>query len=76
MHVHIRRQRPLLRDEKAATKSETDKPLPGQLLAQGSKLACCVDRVGVQTQATCSHGALYDADKEVATRPREAALVL
>ena len=39
--------------EKAATKREIDKP--GQLLAQGFKLACSVDRVGVQARATaCS----------------------
>ena len=39
--------------EKAAIKREIDNP--GQLLAQGFKLACCVDRVGVQARATaCS----------------------
>ena len=36
--------------EKAATRREIDKP--GQLLAQGFKLACSVDRVGVQARAT------------------------
>ena len=72
MHVHIRRQRPLLHND--ATKNEIDKP--GQLLAQVFKLACCVDRFGVQARATCSHGDWYDADnQEAATRPREAALV-
>ena len=58
--MHIRRQRPLLHsDAKAATKNKIDKPR--QLLVQGFKLACCVDRVGVQARATCSHGDRYDA---------------
>ena len=53
-------------DEKAATKKENQIDKPGQLLAQGFKLACCVDRVDVQARATCSHGDRYDA----ARRPR------
>ena len=75
MHISlIRRQRPLLHND--ATKNEINKS--GQLLVleQGFKLACCVDRFGVQARATCSHGDRYDADnQEAATHPREAALV-
>ena len=79
--MHIRRQRPLQhnnmeREEKATTKNEIDNP--GQLFAQGFKLACCVVRVGVQARTTCSHGDRYDADiiiRRQWTRPRlEAAL--
>ena len=51
----------LQNDEKAATKKENQIDKPGQLLAQGFKLACCVDRVDVQARATCSHGDRYDA---------------
>ena len=61
-HVLIRRQRPLLHnDEKAATKNENQIDKPGQLLAQGFKLACSVDRVGVQARATAVQ--CYCADK-------------
>ena len=75
-------------DEKAATKKENQIDKPGQLLAQGFKLACCVDRVDVQARATCSHGDRYDAaltetltlgyseNWRVMTRHREAMLSL
>ena len=48
-------------DEKAATKNENQIDKPGQLLAQGFKLACSVDRVGVQARATAVQ--CYYADK-------------
>ena len=43
------------------TRIRSDNWKPGQLLVQGFKLACCVDRVSVQARATCSHGDRYDA---------------
>ena len=70
-------------DEKAATKNENQIDKPRQLLAQGFKLACCVDRVG---RATCNNGDQYDAaltetlgyseNWRVTTRRREAMLSL
>ena len=89
--MHFKRQRQLLHnDEKAATKNENqiDNCKPGKLLAQGFKLDRCVDRVGIQARATCSHGDRYGAvltetltlgyseNWMVTTRRREAMLSL